>query len=85
MSTEAIPFEYITGDTDGVQNVNILVKLDGTSIPVTKVPTTDNAVNITVKGTLNSDLTLASGSHKLEIAWNDVKVLGSTMLCVQYD
>jgi len=73
---KAIPFEYITGDTDGVQNVNILVKLDGTSIPVTKVPTTDNAVNITVKGTLNSDLTLASGSHKLEIAWNDVKGAG---------
>ena len=72
-----IPFEYITGDTDGVQNVNIIVKLDGTSVPVTKIPATDNAPNITVKGTLNgSEGVLSPGNHKLEISWNDIKGAG---------
>lgn len=74
---KAIPFEYITGDTDGVQNVNIIVKLDGTSVPVTKIPATDNAPNITVKGTLNgSEGVLSPGNHKLEISWNDIKGAG---------
>ena len=74
---KAIPFEYITGDTDGVQNVNIIVKLDGTSVPVTKIPATDNAPNITVKGTLNgSEGVLSPGNHKLEISWNDTKGAG---------
>jgi len=74
---QLIPFEYITGDTDGVQNVNIIVKLDGTSVPVTKIPATDNAPNITVKGTLNgSEGVLSPGNHKLEISWNDTKGAG---------
>ena len=74
---KAIPFEYITGDTDGVQNVNIIVKLDGTSVPVTKIPATDNAPNITVKGILNgSEGVLSPGNHKLEISWNDIKGAG---------
>lgn len=74
---QLIPFEYITGDTDGVQNVNIIVKLDGTSVPVTKIPATDNAPNITVKGTLNgSEGVLSPGNHKLEISWNDIKGAG---------
>lgn len=74
---QLIPFEYITGDTDGVQNENIIVKLDGTSVPVTKIPATDNAPNITVKGTLNgSEGVLSPGNHKLEISWNDIKGAG---------
>ncbi len=71
-----IPFEYVTGDTDGVQNANIIVKLDGTSVPVTKIPAVEDVPMITVKGTLNSSGTLVSGSHKLEISWNDVKGAG---------
>ncbi len=72
----SIPFEYVTGDTDGVESSDITVKLDGTSVPVTKVPATGNAVNITVKGTLNTNGSLAPGSHKLEISWEDVKGAG---------
>lgn len=74
---QLIPFEYITGDTDGVQNENIIVKIDGNSKSVTKVPATGNPVNITVKGELNgSESVLSPGTHKLEISWNDTKGAG---------
>jgi len=73
---KSIPFEYLTGDTDGVQNVNIITKLDGSPIQANKNPAETNAPNITVSGELNPMGTLTSGSHKLEIAWNDVKGAG---------
>ncbi|MBP8978857.1 DUF11 domain-containing protein [Candidatus Dojkabacteria bacterium] len=71
-----IPFKYITGDTDGVDNASITVLLGEDSVSVTKKSLTNGMVEIT--GELSS---LETGNYTLEIKWKDIYGAGNTTPC----
>ncbi|MGI6443536.1 MAG: hypothetical protein ACOX06_00780 [Candidatus Dojkabacteria bacterium] len=73
---KAIPFKYITGDTDGVDNASITVLLDENPVSVTKNPLTNGRVEIT--GELSS---LDTGTYTLQIMWKDIYGAGNNVTC----